>query len=51
MFQPFDLDPEEKAFWENGLSLAAKYLDELTTPAADTPLAAPKKGKTPRSGK
>lgn len=51
MFQPFDLDPEEKAFWENGLSLAAKYLDELTSPAADTPLAAPKKGKTPRSGK
>ncbi|MFN7113759.1 MAG: M3 family metallopeptidase [Alphaproteobacteria bacterium] len=51
MFQPFDLDPESREFWENGLSLNAKYLDELIKLDAAPAAPAAKKGKTPRSGK
>jgi oligoendopeptidase F len=29
MFQPFDLDPETPEFWQHGLSLIDKYLNEL----------------------
>lgn len=40
-FRPFDLDPETPAFWEAGLDLMEKYIDELETPPA--PARAPKK--------
>ncbi|HRJ66580.1 MAG TPA: M3 family metallopeptidase, partial [Alphaproteobacteria bacterium] len=51
MFQPFDLDPESREFWENGLSLAAQYLDELTALDTAAPAARPKGAKAPRAGK
>ena len=47
MFQPFDLDPETPAFWQNGLNLVDKYLDELTK--ADTkPAPAKRASRKPR---
>lgn len=51
MFAPFDLDPETKEFWENGLSLAAEYLDELVAPEGQKPAAKPKKGPGRKAGK
>lgn len=43
MFQPFDLDPETPAFWENGLDLVSRYMDDLEKMDAK-PKPAPKKG-------
>lgn len=51
MFQPFDLDPETSAFWENGLSLNEKYLNELIDLDKSAPAAAPRRGRKPPGGK
>lgn len=55
MFQPFDLDPESKEFWENGLSLAAQYMDDLAALDTRAPAARAdkpsKKQKGPGAGK
>ncbi|MBI1214485.1 MAG: hypothetical protein GC185_01540 [Alphaproteobacteria bacterium] len=56
MCQPFDLDPETPEFWEKGLSLMDKYLNELEN-FDMTPAAKPKAGakgakkKGPSKGK
>lgn len=51
MFQPFGLDPESREFWENGLSLNEKYLNELIDLDNAAPAAAPKRGQKPTGGK
>ncbi len=51
MFQPFGLDPESREFWENGLSLNEKYLNELIELDNAAPAAAPKRGRKPSAGK
>lgn len=43
MFQPFDLDPETPAFWENGLDLVTRYMDDLEKMDVQ-PKPVPKKG-------
>jgi len=50
MFQPFDLDPETPAFWENGLNLVSEYMDALEKMDI-TPKAAPKKPRKPKGPK
>lgn len=51
MFQPFGLDPETREFWENGLSLNEKYLNELIDLDNAAPAATPKRGRKPAGGK
>ena len=48
MTQPFDLDPETPEFWQKGLSLIDKYLNELEK-IDDAPAAKPAKGAKPAS--
>ncbi len=50
MFQPFDLDPETPAFWENGLNLVSEYMDALEKMDI-SPKAAAKKGHKPKAPK
>ncbi len=48
MTQPFDLDPETPEFWQKGLSLIDKYLNDLEK-IDDAPAAKPAKGAKPPS--
>lgn len=50
MTAPFDLDPETPAFWEKGLSLIDKYLNQLEKMDSQ-PQAAPKAAKKPKGPK
>jgi oligoendopeptidase F len=50
MFQPFDLDPETPAFWENGLNLVSEYMDALEKMDI-SPKATVKKGHKPKAPK
>lgn len=47
MFAPFNLDPEEKEFWQTGVKLIEGYLHELLVPKPAAPATTPKQRPKP----